>query len=130
MHQLPQSILDHLSKSKINPVDVAWLQVTTAGQIIHTGGPLSAFKLATSRIGGDITRNPALAHLLPVKSATVLPAIQLSPRIHADIHLFPDDEWAWIVFVNVTKKTARHQRTQQHRNDAALRQHQDSKRLK
>lgn len=122
MRDLPLPIRDFILSLTDEMLSPAYLLVTEDGRLIESGGDLESYGLKELEKDMDVSEQiPFLVGVLPIESKSLfLPHVQTTPSVFADVYIFNREQGTWILLLDSTAETARHQTMQQKLYDSRL----------
>ena len=122
MRELPLPIRDFILSLTDEMLSPAYLLVTEDGRLIEWGGDLESYGLKELEKDMDVSEQvPFLVGVLPIESKSLfLPHVQTTPAVFADVYIFSREQGTWILLLDSTAETARHQSMQQKLYDSRL----------
>jgi hypothetical protein len=122
MRDLPLPIRDFILSLTDEMLSPAYLLVTEDGRLIEWGGDFESYGLKELEKDIDVSEQvPFLVGVLPIESKSLfLPHVQATPAIFADVYIFSREQGTWILLLDSTAETARHQNMQQRLYDSRL----------
>lgn len=122
MADLPGPIREFIDALTDDLLAPAFMLVSDEGKLIDWGGALSSYGLSGLEDNMEVGNHvPFLVGLLPVNSGTVLPKVQTTAQVFADLYLFRRHEGTWILLLDATDDARKRQALQQRTYDIALR---------
>lgn len=116
MTALSPQLLDYLYKIAVDEQSAAFVKIDEGGAILEFGGRLEHYGLDHISKGQAATEFiVVLEGIIPIDSETfILPRVELTPGIFADIHLVKTEQYQWILLLDVSEDVQQHQILQQH----------------
>ncbi|MCU0953847.1 MAG: serine/threonine-protein phosphatase [Hyphomicrobium sp.] len=114
MTSLPPLIARRLQELTYDSRGLAYLHIDGELRVAEAGGHLERHGLGQLRIGDPVLEHAYfLEGLLPIAEPFYLPAVELAGGRAADIHIYVEDEEAWIMLLDVTGERDNTRRVQQ-----------------
>lgn len=122
MAELPQPVATYVHTHLLASRSPAYLLVRQDGSLATWGGALARYGLPDLQPETTVEAQiPALLGLLPLEdSALQLPSIETAPGLFADLHIFPADVGAWVLFLDATADVEQRHQMQQKAHELAL----------
>lgn len=129
MHDLPPPILEYLCTLIVDKRSLAYLQTNKGGCLSDWGGNLVAYGITGLRKGLPIGEQVIfLEGLLPLQDSPVLlPCVETSSGLFADIHILSGEDGNWVLLLDATPEELQRRLFHQKANDLSLRYEQQSK---
>jgi class 3 adenylate cyclase len=121
--ELPARLANYVLRMLVEQRRMAYLQVDAQGLLRACGGALSRYGLDKLELGRAVDEQiDFLIGLLPLpEPQLVLHDVHISSDACAHIHMWSDEEGAWIVLIDATAEHDRRQAVQQKGNELSLR---------
>lgn len=105
MDLIPKQIAEYLESLSINRLTSGYLKLDKNGAIIDWTGEVALFNSEAPKAGEDIYEYCSILEgILPLESKqAVLPRIEMTNNLFADIHLLFDENYYWIIFIDTTQ---------------------------
>ena len=130
MEEIPAAIGRFLQALASGTRSPAWLRVDGAQNVSALGGALAAYGLDAIAIGSPADQLDFLHGLLPLNGVPFTsPCMMTATTGFADLHLIPDIDGDWALFLDAAEEAQRRQALQQKINDLALVQQREAKAL-
>jgi signal transduction histidine kinase/CheY-like chemotaxis protein len=129
---LPRPVLDYMQSFNIGRHYPAFLKLSPAGLVKEFGGDLERFGISSPPLdtpAGDTALY--LEGMLPLKTPTIiLPGLETTPGVFADIHMFKENHsFTWVVFLDATELETKLRSILQKTNELQLKESQYRKSL-
>ncbi|MGE5647289.1 MAG: ATP-binding protein [Acidobacteriota bacterium] len=122
MNSVPDVVRDYLLRLMVVDCAAAYLCVDREGRLLRAGGELARYGLGPVEPGSNVIDAAYfLVGLLPPEPAPgVMPRLEVSPSVFADLHIFTAGEERWFVLLDCTPEVKERERIEE-----ALRQAED-----
>ncbi len=122
MSHLPTALFDFCRQNLIEPRQPAYLLFDQDGNLSRWGGPLSTYGCKSLSWATPAREAfPVLEGAVPSNGRpATLPAVEIRPGIHVDVHIVPSDEGDWALLLDARANVEERRRCQQLTNELSL----------
>jgi len=103
---LPGSIITYMQEFQSNLLFPAYLKLSSTGILLEHGGNIDRFGISQPVLNQPLEKTVFfLDCMLPLKTPSIiLPKMETSPGVFADIHIFSrENEFVWVLFLDKTE---------------------------
>lgn len=123
LEPMPAAIRDYCLECSCRDRSPAYLSADCRGRLLRWGGALDHYRLGNLRRGDQVEEKAIyLKGYLPLNhSPVILPQLEISPDVYAELHLFRNAGKQWVLMLDATRCAMQKRRKQQTLNQQQLR---------